>query len=394
VDFVAEGAALVPELVALRRELHRIPELGLELPKTQRRVLDALDGLGLEITLGERTTSIAAVLRGGKPAPVVLLRGDMDALPIEERTGLGFASTNGAMHACGHDLHTAGLIGAAKILAAHRDELPGTVLFMFQPGEEGAGGAKAMLDEGLLDVAGERPMAAYGIHVAPGEFGVFGTRRGAIAAGANLLQITVNGEGGHGSMPHTAVDPVPALAEMVTALHTMTSRRFSVFDPVILTATQLDASTAVNVIPSSAKLAATVRTLSQDSVDTMIARTKELADGIAAAHGCTADVEFTVQYPVTINDDAEADRVLETLGDLFGSARAIAVPQPGIGSEDFSFVLQEVPGAFLMLQCSPPGTDPSTAAFNQSPTVVFDDAVLGDQAAALAAIAWSRLAAA
>jgi len=390
-EFVAEAAALLPDLQKLRRELHRDPEVGLDLPRTQKRVLDALDGLDLEITLGEKTTSVVGVLRGGRPGPTVLLRGDMDALPIQEETDLEFASTNGAMHACGHDLHTAGLVGAARLLAAHRDELPGSVIFMFQPGEEGCNGASVMIEEGVLDAADDRPVAAYGIHVAPGQFGVFGTRAGTLCAGANVLSVTVHGKGGHGSMPWTAVDPVPALAEIVTALNAMTTRTFDVFDPVVLSVTQLDASTAVNIIPASARLRATVRTLSRASVDKMIERTRAVAEGIAAAHGCTADVIFEVQYPVTVNDAAEADNAIATVRDLLGDERMLVMPQPGMASEDFSFVLEQVPGAFIMLQCSSPGTDLSTAAFNHSPTVLFDDAVLGDQSAALAALAWERL---
>ncbi|MEQ6895986.1 M20 family metallopeptidase [Microbacterium sp. KR10-403] len=392
-DFATEAAALLPNLQDLRRALHRNPEVGLDLPETQQRVLAALDGLGLELTLGQRTTSIVGVLRGGRPGPTVLLRGDMDALPIEEQTELEFASTNGAMHACGHDLHTAGLVGAARLLAAHRDELPGTVIFMFQPGEEGCNGASVMIDEGVLDAAGERPVAAYGIHVGPGEFGVFATRSGTIAAGANALTVKVHGKGGHGSMPWSATDPVPALAEIVTGLHAMTTRSVNVFDPVVLSVTRLGASPAVNIIPSEAWLQATIRTLSRASLDLMIERTRTVAEGIAAAHGCTAEVDFDVQYPVTVNDDAEAAWTIDTVRSALGAERMIEVPEPGMGSEDFSFVLEKVPGAFIMLQCSPPGTDPATAAFNHSPTVLFDDAVLGDQAAVLATLAWERLAA-
>jgi amidohydrolase len=267
--FLEDAAGLADELRSLRRALHADPELGLELPRTQRRVLDALDGLGLEVTLGVSSTAVTAVLRGERPGPVVLLRGDMDALPVAEETGLDFASTNGAMHACGHDLHVTGLVGAAKLLAARRDELPGSVIFMFQPGEEADGGAVRMIEEGVLDAAGERPVAAYGVHVATGRFGVVETRAGTLMAGANELYVTVNGRGGHGSQPVTSVDPVPALLEIGLALQTMVTRRFSVFDPVVVTVTQLSAGQAVNVIPPAARLGATVRTLSQASVETL-----------------------------------------------------------------------------------------------------------------------------
>ncbi|GAA1779881.1 M20 family metallopeptidase [Leucobacter iarius] len=390
--FAAEAAAILPELQALRRELHRTPELGLQLPETQRRVLGELDPLGLEITLGERLSSIVAVLRGGRPGPTVLLRGDMDALPVVEQTGLDFASANGNMHACGHDLHTAGLVGAARLLAAHRDELAGDVVFMFQPGEEGHGGAKIMLDEGLLDASGQKPVAAYGIHVAPGPFGVFATRVGAAAAGSNELTITVRGRGGHGSQPHQVLDPVPVAAEIVLALQTFATRRFDVFDPIVLSVTQLEGSDAVNVIPETVTLRATVRTLSAESRRRVAEEAPRLAEHIAAAHGLTAEAVFDEQYPVTLNDPEATEETLAWLGEAFGEPRVQRMPTPSMGSEDFSYVLDEVPGTFLMLATSPADSDHTAAEFNHSPRVVFDDAVLGDQAAALATLAWRKLA--
>lgn len=389
--FADRSAALLPELVALRRELHQIPEVGLDNPQTQQRVLSALDGLPLEVTTGTGTTSVVAVLRGGRPGPTVLLRGDMDGLPVAERTGLDFASTTGTMHACGHDLHVAGLVGAARLLCERQAELPGSVVFMFQPGEEGYGGAKVMLEEGLLEASGEKPVAAYGIHVCPGERGVFWQRSGPILAGSNTLHITVTGKGGHGSQPHTAVDPVAALVAIAADLQTMVTRRFSVFDPVVLTITQLSAGDAVNVIPDTASLGATVRTLSAESTETMAREATRLAEGVAAAHGCTAEVDFQRQYPVTVNDAAESAWVLGELAAEFGSARVEERPDPLMGSEDFSFVLQEVPGTFFFFQCSPPELDLETVAWNHSPEVVFDDSVLGDQARALAHLAWERL---
>lgn len=387
--FSDDARTLLPDLIALRRALHADPEVGLRLPRTQKRVLEALEGLGLETAVGSATTSVIAILRGSRPGPVVLLRGDMDALPVAEETGLDFASSNGLMHACGHDLHTAGLVGAARLLAARRHELPGTVIFMFQPGEEGFDGAQVMIDEGVLDAAGERPVAAYGIHVAPGPFGVFGTRVGAVLAGANTLHITVNGAGGHASQPHSAVDPVPALAAIVTALQTMVTRRFSVQDPVVLSVTQLAAGEAIGVIPPSATLGATVRTLSDTSVDRLIAETRLVAEGVAAAHGCTADVDFDVTYPVTMNDEAETIAAIATVRSALGDDNVAIMAHPLMGSEDFSRVLAEVPGTFFMLGATPPGVE--ATAWNHSRAVLFDDAVLAGQAAALAELALARL---
>lgn len=390
-SIIDDARTLSDDLVALRRELHREPEVGLDLPRTQRRIMDALDGLGLEITLGQGCSSVTAVLRGGRPGPVVLLRGDMDGLPVAEQTGLDYAATNGAMHACGHDLHMAGLVGAARLLAARRDELPGAVVFMFQPGEEGFGGARIMIDEGVLDAAGERVVAAYGVHVATGAAGVFTTRPGPFMAGSNELEITVHGRGGHGSRPHAAVDPVPALLEIGVALQTMVTRRFSVFDPVVVTVTQLKAGAARNVIPPKASLGATVRTLSQASIDALLIETKRLADGIASAHGCIAETSFLVDYPVTINDAAEAAFAQQTATDLFGETRFELASDPLMGSEDFSYVLDQVPGSYVFLGCTPPERDWTAEPWNHSPLVVFDDAVLPDQAAFLAELAWRRL---
>ena len=389
--FAAEGLDLLPDLVSLRREIHREPELGLHLPRTQQKILDALDGLGLEITTGKSLSSVTAVLRGGEEGPSVLLRGDMDALPVQELTDLEYASTNGAMHACGHDLHVAGLVGAARLLAAQQRDLSGNVIFMFQPGEEGDGGAGLMIEEGVLEAAGEKPVAAYGIHVRPGPLGVFRTKPGTLMAGANELRITVHGSGGHGSQPHNALDPVPALVEIAGALQVMATRKFSVFDPIVLTITQLEAGRAINVIPDTARLGASVRTLSADSVDRLIVETKALADGIAAAHGCTAEVSFEILYPMTENDPSRTYEAMRELRDLFGEDRVLQSRDPLMGSEDFSLVLQKIPGTFLFLGATPPEVDPETAAWNHSPRVLFDDSVLADQAAALAQLAFNRL---
>lgn len=389
--FAAEGQDLLPELVSLRRDIHREPEVGLHLPRTQQKILDALAGLGLEITTGKSLSSVTAVLRGGEDGPSVLLRGDMDALPVQELTDLEYASTNGAMHACGHDLHVAGLVGAARLLAAQQRDISGNVIFMFQPGEEGDGGAGLMIEEGVLEAAGEKPVAAYGVHVRPGPLGVFRTRPGTLMAGANELRITVHGSGGHGSQPHNALDPVPALVEIAGALQVMATRKFSVFDPIVLTVTQLEAGRAINVIPDTARLGASVRTLSAESVDRLIVETKALADGIAAAHGCTAEVSFEILYPMTENDPSRTFEAIRELRELFGEERVIQSRDPLMGSEDFSLVLQKIPGAFLFLGATPPEVDPETAAWNHSPRVLFDDSVLADQAAALAQLAFNRL---
>ena len=385
---------LLPGLVGLRRAIHADPELGLELPRTQRRILDALEPLGVEVALGAGLSSIAAVIRGAHPGPTVLLRADMDALPLTEETGLDYAATGERMHACGHDLHVAGLVGAAQLLAARRDELHGDVLLMFQPGEELGDGATRMLAEGLLDVTGSRPVAAFGIHVVPGEFGVFSTRAGALMAGAIEVEVTITGSGGHASAPHLTRDPVPVAAELVTALQAFVTRRFDVFDPVVLSVTQLHAGgPARNIISDTASLVASVRVLSHENSARVQTEIPALVQEIAAAHGCTVDVDVTMLCAPTVNDPQAVAHVRSTLSSLFGEERVWETAHPVMGSEDFSFVLEQVPGAFLFLRATPAEVDLETASPNHSPTVVFDDAVLADQAAALAALALGRLSA-
>lgn len=391
IDFFTEAREIADELVSIRRDLHQHPEVGLDLPRTQEVVLQALAELGLSVHRGTELSSVVAVLKGALPGPTVLLRGDMDALPVNERNDLPYRSTNGAMHACGHDLHTSGLIGAARLLAAHRDTLQGSVVFMFQPGEEGLGGAKLMLEEGLLQASGEVPIAAFALHVMPGQSGIFTTKAGAAMSGSNQLYVTFRGRGGHGSMPHRALDPVRPAVEFVQALQSMVSSTFDVFDPVVAQVTQLSAGDAVNVIPETASIGATVRTLSDEATSTFGERATRLAQGIAAAHGCEADVTWNVAYPVTMNDAEEAQFVSDTLTSALPDGQFVPLANPMMASEDFSFVLREVPGAYYFLFASPPEIAAEDAAMNHSPLVQFDDAVLPEQAASLATVAFERL---
>jgi amidohydrolase len=389
--FVDDANEFLNELIDLRRQLHCNPETGLHLPQTQQRVLDALAGLDLEVTTGTGLSSVVAVLRGGRPGPAVLLRGDMDALPIREEVDLEYASTNGNMHACGHDMHTAGLVGAARVLVKHRNELPGSVIFMFQPGEENPGGAAPMIAEGLLDAAGVPVVGAFAIHVSAAPRGVFMVKPGTVLASRSELRITVHGRGGHSSRPHQTVDPIAPLVEIAGALNTMATRSFDALDPVVLSVTQLAGSEAVNTIPSSASLGASIRTLSARSLELVRTRVHELADGIAAAHRCEAEVDFRVDYPVTTNAPDEARRTIAVLSEQFGGDRVVERTAPQMGSEDFSFVLDEVSGTFVSLGATPEGVD-AADAWNHSPRVQFDDSLLAEQSAALANLAWQRLA--
>jgi len=377
----------------LRQDLHAHPEVGLHLPRTQEKVLAALDGLPLEIATGSSCSSVIAVLRGGSPGPAVLLRADMDALPVRERTGLSFASTNDAMHACGHDMHTAMLAGAAHLLCARRDQLVGDVVLAFQPGEEGHGGASHMLAEGLLDASGARPVAAYALHVM--SFGLqSGTvtgRPGPLMSAADHLQVVVRGSGGHGSAPHRAADPVQAAAAMITALQVAVTREFDVFDPVVITVGVSRAGEAHNVIPQTARFEATVRSFTPQAREKLATVLPRVLRGVALAHGLDVEVALLALFPPTVNHAAEADWAMEQARQTVGSDRVEVLPNPVAASEDFSLVLQQVPGAMLLLGATPSGVDPGTAPYNHAPDADFDDGVLATGARLYASLAEGRL---
>jgi len=389
-DFLALAEEIRPDLVRLRRELHATPEVGLDLPETQRLVLEALEGVDLEITTGTGLTSVVAVLRGGLPGPTVLLRADMDGLPVHEQNDLPYRATNGNMHGCGHDMHSAGLVGAARLLVQQRERIAGTVVFMFQPGEEGWNGARVMLDEGLLDVAGDRVEHAYAVHVGNWDRGLFGTRPGPVMASFNHVNATFHGRGGHGSAPEFALDPVPAVAEAVLAMQSLMTRRVAASDPAVLTITQLAGGDGANVIPDQASLGGTLRVFNPATVDVLEEALGRLVHGIAEAHGLTVDFEFRRSYPVTVNDPDTTLAVEELVKETFGEQRYHRVEDPIMGSEDFSHVLAEVPGTFLMLGARP-DHQPADGPYPHSPLVEFDDVVLSDQAAVLCLLAWRHV---
>lgn len=380
---------LQPDLVRLRRDLHAYPETGLHLPRTQAAVVESLAGLGLEVSRGEGLTSVTAVLRGGRPGPAVLLRADLDALPQTEATGLDYASrTPGAMHACGHDLHTAALVGAARTLVEHRDLLAGDVVFMFQPGEEGYDGAALMIDEGVLDASGSRVRAAYGLHVRSygTAAGVFRSRPGTLMGGVDTLTVTVTGKGGHASMPHLSNDPVPVAAQLVTSVLTMLTRRFDAFDPVVVTITSMQAGAGPNTIPEQAVLTGTIRTFSEANRARVRIELDRLCASIALAHGMTAEVTYADGYPVTVNNADEYDFAALVVRDALGPERFAPMAAPIAAAEDFSRVLNEVPGCYLHLGASA-ADDPANAPTNHSPYAVFDDSVLADASFVLAELA-------
>ncbi|OGL09768.1 MAG: amidohydrolase, partial [Candidatus Rokubacteria bacterium RIFCSPLOWO2_02_FULL_72_37] len=353
-DILADARGILDETIALRRRIHRHPEIGLVLPRTQAAILEALDGLGLEMRTGQRTTSIVARLAGARPGPTILLRADMDALPMREDTGLSFASeVEGAMHACGHDAHVAMLVGAARLLARRRATLAGSVLLMFQPGEEGYHGARVMLEEGLLDGA-EPPSGAFALHVTHRHAaGVVATRPGPTMASGDTLQIVVRGKGGHASAPHDCLDPIPIACEIVQAFQTLVTRSVNVFDPAVVTVAKIEAGTTRNVIPETATLLGTVRTVSEATRQRVLEGVRRIAEGVGAAHGAEVTVELIRGYPVTVNDVDFAGFVLDTARTLLGPERVHTMSHPVMGSEDFSYVLQRVPGAMANLGTRP-----------------------------------------
>ncbi|MQA12045.1 MAG: amidohydrolase [Pseudonocardiaceae bacterium] len=390
---LAEANALQPKTVALRRHLHKHPEQGLQLPHTQAAIIKTLDGLPMTVSTGDAITSVIGVLHGARPGPTVLLRGDMDALPLTETTGLSYASeVDGTMHACGHDTHVAMLASAARVLCDRRDALAGSVVFMFQPGEEGHHGARYMIEEGVLEASGQPTTRAYALHItASADSGTVRYRSGSIMAAADQFVVRVTGRGGHGAMPHNAHDPVPAAAEMVGALQAMLTRRVSVFDPGVLSVTRISAGTTSNIIPETAELEGTMRALSEQTRELLRTELVTVCEHVGAAHGCQVRVEFLSGYPVTTNDPDAAARVAALADGVLGSRYAEEMADPLMGAEDFSYVLQRVPGALSFLGACPPGIDPAEAAPNHSNRVCFDESAFAHGVAMYAAFALDAL---
>jgi len=377
-NFLTQAQEIQDDLATLRHRLHEEPEIGLQLPTTQAKIVAALEGLGLEVTTGKELTSVTAVLRGSKSEKTVLLRADMDALPVTELAELPFKSKiDGAMHACGHDLHVAMLIGAARLLVKNKSQLNGDVVFMFQPGEEGFDGAGFMIKEGVLTASGRKADATYGIHVMASAVpaGTFTTKGGTMMASSDELHVTVVGMGGHGSQPHTAKDPIPVAAEMVSALQLLITRSFSAFDPVVITVGQFHAGTKANIIPDTAEFQATIRTFSAENRIRIQAEAVRLCQSIAEAYGLKADVKVVGQYPVTVNNDAHASFVGKVAADLFGAESYIEMPNPIAGAEDYSRVLEAVPGSYVFLGASV-DEDFTKSEVNHSPRAQFDESVL------------------
>jgi hippurate hydrolase len=384
---LGEARKLLPDIVHLRRRIHRRPEVGLTLPQTQGAVIEALGGLDLRISTGKQLSSVVAVLEGQSPGRTVLLRADMDALKLREATGLDYASEiDGAMHACGHDAHTAMLAGAARLLATRRDKIAGRVIFVFQPGEEGFAGARLMIEEGLLECYGV-PDAAFAIHITPRQpSGAVFSRPGPTMAGAGAFKIVIKGRGGHPAEPHHAVDPIPIASEVVLALQTYVTRRVKVFEPAVVTVTAIQAgSHELGAIPEAATLTGTIRAVSEETRLQLFSAVRDLAVNIASAHGAEAQVMVEPGYPPLVNEPDVVETVAEVSRGLLGKDNFQLLPTPIMPSEDFSYILQRVRGAMAFLGARPENLD--TVADVHSPHMIINEDAMAVGAALHAAMA-------
>jgi hippurate hydrolase len=370
------------EIVALRRDIHREPELGFDTEKTAEKVLAALEGLPLEIQPGVAENGIVATLRGEASGPTVGLRADMDALPIHEETDLPFASEiSGKMHACGHDGHTSMLVGAARALSGMRGRLNGTVKFFFQPAEEGGGGGKVMVEAGMADDVS----SVFALHLWPGlPFGTAATKAGPIMAAADAFEMEIEGSGGHGAMPHLTADAIVIAAQVVTALQTVVSREVDPVEPAVLTVGEIGAGSAFNIIPQTACIAGTVRTLNADLREKLPERIERLARGVARGMRGDAELDYSFSYPVTMNDEGAASLALGVIGELFGEEHTLELPNPSMGAEDFAYFLEKIPGAFIWLGVG------DVSGLHTS-RFAFDEEILPRGSALLAALALESL---
>lgn len=401
----ARSTSVEPKLIAWRRDIHQHPEMGNQETRTAKLVADHLRKLGLEVETGVAKTGVVGLLKGGKPGRTVALRADMDALPITEESGLPFASKVrgsylgdevGVMHACGHDAHTAMLMATAEVLAGMRDQLPGNVLFIFQPAEEGPSdkapapgdswGARMMLEEGIFDRY--KPMAVLGMHVMPGPSGEVSWREGATTASSDTLSITVTGKQGHGGMPWNTVDPIAASGLILSGLQTVVSRRANLTkSAAVVTVGSIHGGTGPNIVPEQVRMTGTIRTY-DEGVREQVARDVKLsASKIAESSGATATVEITGVYPTTVNN-AELARAMTPVITRAADGNVATAELPG-ASEDFSYYAAKVPGLFVFLGITPDGEDPATTPPNHSPRFFVDEKalVVGTQTMASMAIA-------
>jgi len=367
-------SSILSELIEFRHDLHRHPEIGFEEHRTSQRVADALRKLpGMKVSTGFATTGVVGLLGEDLPGPCIGLRADMDCLPIEEKTMLPYASTNpGYMHACGHDGHTTILLGTAMILAQYQDQLPGPVKFLFQPAEERLGGGKVMVEEGVM----EQPSVTevYGLHGWPSlKLGQMGLTRGPMMANSDEFTIRVIGQGGHAAFPHLTVDPIAVAAQVIQAAQNIVSRATDPLDSAVITFASIHGGKAKNVIPDEVVLHGTIRTLSEQSRQSIFKKLRLVVEKTCEAQGAKADVDLIVGYPVVINDDTAHDRSLKAIGQMSDELKAIQHP-PVMGGEDFAYYGQKAPGNFAFLGICPKDRD-SYPGLHQADFDFNDDAI-------------------
>ncbi len=384
-DFLSEAEALFEYTQSMRRDFHAHPELGFQEVRTSGIVAKELTALGLEIRTGVGGTGVVALLEGSKPGPVLLIRADMDALPILEETGASYASQNpGVMHACGHDGHTAVLLTVAKMLCAHRTELAGTIKFMFQPAEEGMGGAEKMIENGVL----ENPKVdiALGLHVWNEKpVGWIGVSSGPAMAGAEIFKITVIGKGGHGAVPHLAVDPILAAAQIVTALQGIVARNVAPLQTAVVSICTIHGGETFNVIPPRLEMTGTIRTFEPSIRALVLERFEKTVHSVAEGMGCKAEIDLQMLTPATINHQETASRVQSVATRLFPQSEIDPSNYTTMGSEDFAFILEKVPGCFFFIGSA--NHEKGLDAGHHHPKFDIDETALARGAALMAATA-------
>jgi amidohydrolase len=382
-DIVFEAQSLFEYTRALRRDFHAHPEPGFQEVRTAGIVARELDALGLEIHTGLAGTGVVALLEGAKPGPVILVRADMDALPIIEETGAAYASQNpGVMHACGHDGHVAILLTVAKLLYAHRHELAGTVKFMFQPAEEGLGGAEQMIAGGILE--NPKVDVALGLHVWNEKpVGWFGIANGPAMAGAEIFKIKVTGKGGHGAAPHLAVDPVLASAQIINALQGIVARNVAPLQTAVVSVCTIHGGETFNVIPPAVEMTGTIRSFESKVRALVLGRFEEIVHGVAGAFDCHAELDIQRLGPATINHAGTSAIVQSVARRLFPEGDVDSSNFVTMGSEDFSFVLEKVPGCFFFIGSA--NKEKSLDAAHHHPKFDFDEGILPHAAALMSA---------
>ena len=372
--FLNQASEIQSDLAAIRRHIHQEPEIGLDLPKTQAKIIAALDGLGLEVSTGKSLSSVTAVLRGAKSDKTVLLRADMDALPVTELADLSYKSQiDGAMHACGHDLHVAMLIGAAKLLSKNKSQLNGDVVFMFQPGEEGFDGAGHMIKEGVLE--NPKVEAIFGLHInSQTPVGTIKYKTGGIMASVERFVINVKGKQTHGSQPWSGVDPILISAKIIDGLQTIISREAELTnEAAVITVGKITSGTRFNIIPESSEMIGTVRTLDPRMRKMIEKRMKEMVEGIAEAYGGEASIIFQNNTSITYNDEALTSQILPSLQTAAGKSNVV-IMKATTGGEDFSYFQEKVPGVYFFLGGMSPGNKESFP--HHTPDFIIDESGL------------------